>query len=258
MGMMIKFRQRQPNTDSIQPTSNSESSSAASTSSQPHSPISTGASLPSPSLSSFSSSNGGSGAPSSDSPTLKSGFESADQKPKAGILVHNSLSTLCYRPASAEESSLINRLSSFDIQQGETENGQSDVWSSAHALKEAQRPSSHSDLPSLRFDDAQQAQFNKQHQRNPSKFNYQNKHVAYATVFDGSIVRRREVTTPSSSNSHQDSPRGSPQSGGCEPLPSNSGYSPSSPAPPQYEYSRIYYSNKNSQKRKGLRGILAR
>lgn len=246
MGMMIKFRSRQPNSCSMQ-NGNCEGSSAASTSSQPHSPASTGPSLPSPSLSSYSSN----GVISSDSPTLKSGFE-PDVKPKGGILLHNSLSTLCYRPASAEEAFMNNRmLSSFETQE------QSDIWSSAQTeLRESQRPSSHSDLPSLRFNESQ-------HQRNPSKSIYQNKHVAYATVFDGSIVRRREITTPSSTNSHQQpSPRGSPQSGGCEPLPNTptttANYSPTTSSPPQYEYSRIYYSNGNSQKRKGLRGILAR
>ncbi|PWN31896.1 uncharacterized protein FA14DRAFT_181816 [Meira miltonrushii] len=252
MGMMIKFRSRQPNSCQTQSTTNCESSSTASTSSQPHSPASTGPSLPSPSMSSFSSN----GVLSSDSPTLKSGFE-PEQKPKAGILVHNSLSTLCYRPASAEETSSINRMSSYETQE-DVENRQGDVWCSAQAaLRESQRPSSHSDLPSLRFDETE---YNKQHQRNPSKSIYQNKHVAYATVFDGSIVRRREITTPSSTNSHQPSPRGSPSSGGCEPLPNTStaSYSPTTSSPPQYEYSRIYYSNGNSQKRKGLRGILAR
>ena len=92
-----------------------------------------------------------------------------EQKPKAGILVHNSLSTLCYRPASAEEASTNNRISSYETQE-EIEKRQGDIWCSAQAaLRESQRPSSHSDLPSLRFDESESL---KQHQRNPSKSIY--------------------------------------------------------------------------------------
>lgn len=172
-------------------------------------------------------------------------------KPKAGILVNSQyqqstpVNTLSYNEPSRRQSLLFTSSTKRGASAGEDVSAGRQLSFGTPLANAVPRAASHSDLTSFDIHLPGAAS---------SKPLQQEKRVAYATAFDGSVVRRRQITTPSSMNSQESTTvTTAPVSPSFNPVTASNSH-----AQPEFEYSRVYYSTPKHQKqRRGLRAILA-